>query len=220
MKFRVIAVVFILALPVFFYLFVTSGHHRFRYLQYFGPKQPFQKTENGKQVSDTIYHTVSDISVKNLKGETVSFQKYNPTYWVISFFNTQCKETCTKVFSNLQGEIQKDYKGVDKVKIISITTNPVADSVSVLKRFEIQNGILFNRWMLCLADSLMVDSLMQQSFFMKTGTDLSLENVFLVDPDKHIRGIYDGTDVMEIRRLKDEIKVLSYEYKQKQEGKK
>ena len=220
MKFRVVVIVFIVALPLFFYFLVNSGRHEFKHLQFFGPKQPFNKTENGKQITDTIYHTVADFNFTDLSNGDVSFQKYNPSYWVITFFHTQCNKPCLDVIANLQEEIQRNYKAIEKVKLISITTNPQTDNISVLRKFEVDNGIISKQWLLCSGDSLATDSLMQNSFFIKTGTDLSLENVFLVDPDKRIRGIYDGTDVMEMKRLKDEIKVLSYEYKQKEDSKK
>ena len=38
------------------------------------------------------------------------------------------------------------------------------------------------------------------------------ENFILVDPDKRIRGFYDGTDPGEIERLLIEIKILNSEY--------
>jgi protein SCO1/2 len=38
------------------------------------------------------------------------------------------------------------------------------------------------------------------------------ENFILVDPDKRIRGFYDGTDLEEIDRLLFELDILSSEY--------
>ena len=38
------------------------------------------------------------------------------------------------------------------------------------------------------------------------------ENFILVDPDKRIRGFYDGTDSLEIQRLLLEIEILNSEY--------
>ena len=38
------------------------------------------------------------------------------------------------------------------------------------------------------------------------------ENFILIDPDKRIRGFYDGTDMEEINRLLDEIDILIQEY--------
>ncbi len=215
MNFRVLAIVFIVALPVFFYVFVNSGKHRYKYLQYFGPKIPVSDSTK----ADTIYHAVADFYLLDVNGNAVSFEQLNPSYWVFSFFNTQCTKPCLNVIANLQEEIQRNFKEVDKVKIISVTTHPATDSL-LLKKFERDNGITSDKWLLCYGDSLATDSLMQKSFFIKTGTNIALENVYLVDTDKHIRGIYDGTSVMEMRRLKDEIKVLSYEYKQKQEKRK
>ena len=38
------------------------------------------------------------------------------------------------------------------------------------------------------------------------------ENFILIDPDRRIRGFYDGTDRDEINRLLDEIDMLIQEY--------
>jgi protein SCO1/2 len=38
------------------------------------------------------------------------------------------------------------------------------------------------------------------------------ENFVLVDPDRRVRGFYDGTDVEEIKRLLEELEILIQEY--------
>ena len=38
------------------------------------------------------------------------------------------------------------------------------------------------------------------------------ENFILVDPDKRIRGFYDGTNLDEISRLLSDIQILNSEY--------
>jgi protein SCO1/2 len=42
--------------------------------------------------------------------------------------------------------------------------------------------------------------------------------LLLIDKEKRIRGIYDGLDEADVKRLNDEIEVLEHEYKEK-EGK-
>ena len=38
------------------------------------------------------------------------------------------------------------------------------------------------------------------------------ENFILVDPDRRVRGFYDGTDSKEIQRLIEELEILTQEY--------
>jgi protein SCO1/2 len=38
------------------------------------------------------------------------------------------------------------------------------------------------------------------------------ENFILVDPDRRVRGFYDGTDLKEIQRLLEELEILIQEY--------
>ena len=44
------------------------------------------------------------------------------------------------------------------------------------------------------------------------------QDLMLIDKEKRIRGIYDGLDEAEVKRLCDEIEVLLQEYKEKEAG--
>lgn len=195
---------------------MKTGKHGYSYLDFYGPKQVVDTTINSKGAADTIYHTIHDFTLVDLSGGIVSFEKYNPSYWIFHFFNTGCKEPCSDVFRNLY-DVVRDFKEAPKVKFFSITTQPFNDSLPALIKHEKANGILAPQWLVCTGDSLSIDSLMRKSFFLNgNSSNAALNQVFLVDPDKHLRGIYDGSDLMDMRRLKDEIKVLSYETKQKE----
>jgi protein SCO1/2 len=214
-KRKAIAVFFILLLPLFFYFFLKQGKHFYRHLDYFGPKKVVINIQHPNQPSDTIYHSVFNFILVDPSGDIVSFQKYNPSYWVFHFFNTSCTSPCNDVFTNLY-DVVRDFKQAPKVKFLSITTQPLQDSLPVLLKHEKLNGIVPPQWRICTGDSLMIDSLMRNAFFLSGNkTNVALSTLFLVDSDRHLRGIYDGSDILDVRRLKDEIKILSYESKQK-----
>ncbi len=190
---------------------MRSGQHQFTHLDFLGPQKISSAIVNGSTVTDTIYHSIADFTFNDLNGNAISFGNQPPSYWVFHFFNTGCAQPCPDVFRNLF-DVVRDFKEAPKVKFLSITTQPQNDSISVLTMFEKLNGVKAPQWLLCRGDSLSVDSLMRNSFFLSGNAgNQALSQVFLVDPNRHLRGIYDGSDLMDMRRLKDEIKVLSYE---------
>jgi protein SCO1/2 len=200
----------IFLLPLFFYLLVKEGTHRYRFPEYYGPKHL------NTAGTDTVYHTIADFSATDLNKNEVTFEKYNPSYWVFQFFNTGCKEPCTDVFYNLNSLIQ-DFSEAPKVKFVSISTHPLLDIADSLTALKNKIRITSPQWYLCTEDSMTTDKLMRESFFLHGNlNDAALNSVFLVDSYRHLRGIYDGADPMEMRRLKDDIKMLSYETKQKE----
>lgn len=207
-KFKALAVFLILLMPLFFFILMKEGKHKFRYLEYYGPKH---LAANGV---DTIYHSITDFALKNTDGNTVSPSNTEPSYWVFQFFNASCQEPCKEVFTNMY-DVARDFATAPKVKFVSITTQPFNDSLPVMKHVMKMNSIHPPQWQICTGDSLQIDSLMRNSFFLKGNTNAALNSVFLVDSKLHLRGIYDGADLLEMKRLKDDIKILSYETRQK-----
>ena len=101
---------------------------------------------------------------------------------------------------------QKDFKG----KI---------DSVPQLKKYAIEKGVIDKKWNLVTGDKKEIYDLARKSYLaVKEDGDggpfdmIHTENFILVDPDRRIRGFYDGTDLEEIQRLLEELEILIQEY--------
>ncbi len=206
----IVILLLIFLLPLFFYILIREGDHRYRFLEYYGPKHL------NAAGTDTIYHTIADFAVTDLNNNEVSFEKYNPSYWVFQFFNTQCNHPCNDVFYNLNGLIP-DFSEAPKLKFVSISTQPVSDIQDSLIALKNKIRITSRQWYICSGDSSATDKLMRESFFLHGNLkNAALNSIFLVDSYKHLRGIYDGADPLEMRKLKEDIKMLSYETKQKE----
>lgn len=192
-------------MPLFFFLIIRTGKPQYRFPEYYGPKHL------NAAGTDTIYHSISNFNAVDMSNNQITFKKYNPSYWVFQFFNTGCEHPCTDVFYNLNGLIQ-DFTEAPKVKFVSISTQPALDSSAALQTLKNKIRITSPQWFICTEDSMATDTLMRESFFLHGNlNNAALNSVFLVDGYKHIRGIYDGADPMEMRRLKEDIKMLSYE---------
>ena len=116
-------------------------------------------------------------------------------------------------------EIQEQLKNDKEILLLSHTVTPEIDSVQQLKRYAIQKGVIDSKWNLLTGDKKEIYELARKSYLaVKSNGDggehdmIHTENFILVDPEKRIRGFYDGTDTNAMDELLSDIKVLQMEY--------
>ena len=160
------------------------------------------------------YHTISDFSFTNQNGEIITQKDYEGKVYVADFFFTTCKSICPKMTTNLV-EVQKAFVDNPKVKLLSFSVMPDIDSVSVLKEYAQQNGVVDSKWNLVTGDKKAIYTMARKSYLaVKQGKPdeqydmVHTENFVLVDSKKRVRGFYDGTNKEEIQRLIKDIKWL------------
>ena len=112
-------------------------------------------------------------------------------------------------------KVYNRFSNNKKVKYLSHTVNPDYDNVSTLKKFSDRLDVDSKIWHFVTGDiediyntaklSYMVSALKDDNEpggFLHSGTFL------LVDQNRNIRGIYEGTDDSEIHRLIKDIEIL------------
>jgi protein SCO1/2 len=112
--------------------------------------------------------------------------------------------------------VQQAVLNNPKVLLLSHTVFPETDTVSVLKKYAIKNGVLDHKWNLVTGDKKEIYTMARKSYLaVKMGKPSELydmvhtENFVLVDEQKRVRGFYDGTKKEEIDRLLEDIEFLS-----------
>lgn len=214
-KLRLIATALIILLgPALFWYVITRGRNHYKTLEIYGPGD--FKLINGK--GDTIYHTVGNFSLTDQQGKTVTEQNFKNKIYVADFFFTTCKTICPKMSEGLQ-DVAYQFKDDTLIRLISHTVNPENDSVPVLAAYSLHYHARPGKWYFVTGEKKQIYKLAREDYYLPVapgngGPDdfIHSEKLILVDPAKRIRGIYDGTDAWEIARLKDEIKVLEYEF--------
>jgi len=163
------------------------------------------------------YHTVSDFSFTNQNGKIITQKDYEGKIYVADFFFTTCGSICPKMTTNL-AVIQKAIINNPKVMLLSHTVFPETDSVPILKKYAIKNGVLDNKWNLVTGDKKQIYTMARKSYLaVKLGKPNELydmvhtENFVLVDSKRRVRGFYDGTKEEDIQRLIDDINFLCSE---------
>ena len=164
------------------------------------------------------FHRIADFELINQNGKTVTHENFNGKIYVADFFFTTCPTICISMTDNLL-KVQKEIQNNPNILLISHSVTPKIDSVTQLKKYAIEKGVNDKKWHLVTGDKKEIYKLARKSYLaVKDEGDggpfdmIHTENFILVDPDKRIRGFYDGTDSKEIKRLLLEIKILSSEY--------
>jgi len=220
-KKKFIILLFLLTFPSVLYVVLTTGKHRFVRLPYYGEKI---LADNGK---DTIYHSIPSFKFVNQNGDTISDKTYDGKIYVADYFFTTCKTICPKMTSELIRVQEKFAFTNGMVQILSHTVNPENDSVPVLKAYANMVHADQKMWNFVTGDKKQLYDIARNGYLLNAlegdgGTDdfIHSELFILVDKEKHIRGIYDGTKITEVSKLIDGIKVLMAEYLIKEEAKK
>ena len=117
------------------------------------------------------------------------------------------------------GLLQEALKENDQVGLLSFSVTPKIDSVAQLKKYALEKGVIDSKWNLLTGDKKQIYELARKSYLaVKNDGDggpndmIHTENFVLVDPEKRIRGFYDGTDTAAMETLLSDIELLQQEY--------
>ncbi len=164
------------------------------------------------------FHRIADFSLTNQNGKTVTQKDFKGKIYVADFFFTTCPNICIAMTDNLL-KVQEKIKNNPNVMLLSHSVTPKTDSVSQLKKYAIEKGVIDKKWNLVTGDKKEIYELARKSYLaVKEDGDggpfdmIHTENFILVDPDRRIRGFYDGTDLEEIQKLLEELEILIQEY--------
>jgi protein SCO1/2 len=211
---KILILVIILALPGFlYYLLTVKGKNRYHGLPKFGPKTVAKTTHRvkGKDIPDTIYHTLGDFRLYDQDGKPVSLRSFDNKIFVANFFYTHCPTVCNEMNDNVDSLAQAWAKN-KMVYFASITVDPERDSVKALKAYT-KRYKSTPKWAFLTGDTTTIYPLARQGFLvnaLKAGKDdfIYSDKLMLIDQHKRIRGYYSGTSTTDVVRLNDEIKVL------------
>jgi len=197
----------ILLLPSLFYLFLYTGVNNFKPLPYFGPKTIDQ---NG----DTVYHTIPDFELVNHLGEKVNRKDYSGNIYVADFFFATCPTICPKMATHML-ELQNHFYDRKDFKLLSHTVNPEHDSVPVLYEYSREVHAIDSVWNFVTGEREDIYQLAYEGYFANAMEDdlapggfLHSSNLFLIDKQGRIRGVFDGTSTSDVNDLMDAIEIL------------
>ncbi len=176
-------------------------------LPFLGPKQVNAK-------GDTVYHQIPAFRFLNQDSVFVSEKDVEGKVYVADFFFTTCPTICPKMKTQML-RIYERYKDRDEVRILSHSIDPDFDTPNVLKDYATRLQVKAPKWNLLTGDKAAIYTLGQKSYMVSAQEDPNEAGGFvhsgafiLVDKNRHVRGIYDGTVEAEVNHLLEDMEIL------------
>ncbi len=163
------------------------------------------------------FHKIDDFSLVNQNNEIITNETYDGKIYIADFFFTTCPGICPIMKENMI-TLQNEFINDDNVLLISHTVTPEIDSVSVLKKYSQEKGVIDSKWNMVTGDKKQIYNLARKSYLVAEDIEspiqydmIHTENFVLVDSKRRIRGFYDGTDNDVMDNLISDIKILKKE---------
>lgn len=163
-------------------------------------------------------HKIPNFSFTNQKGEEVTNKTFEGKIYVADFFFTICPGICPKLTQNM-GLLQDAYQDDSDIKLLSHSVLPLEDTVEKLSLYAKENKVSLPQWNLVTGDKDAIYDIARNGYFadedfVKTQDEANFihtENFVLVDKEGYIRGVYNGTLPLEVKRLMRHIEILKNE---------
>lgn len=193
--------------PAIALFLALAGCSQTEKLPILGEREAVTKQVDGKTVTDSVYHTIPDFTFVSQYGDTVTAATVNGKIYVADFFFTTCPTICPKMKTQLK-RVYERFKDNPNILLLSHTIDPAHDSVPVLKEFAQELGVTGKNWLFVTGDREKIYDIGENSYMVTAQEDASAPGgvvhsgaFILVDKDRHIRGIYDGTTEVGVDKL-------------------
>ena len=171
------------------------------------------------EVKSRINHTISDFSFLNQDSVIINQNVIDGKIHIANFIFTSCGSICPIMTKNLKF-VNDSLNDNKNIIYLSYSVTPWLDKPSVLQKFKKNYEISNKNWHFLTGDKGDIYKLARKSYFAeedigfsKDSTEfLHTEHFVLVDKNKHIRGIYNGTLKLEMEQLISDINNLEQEY--------
>lgn len=173
--------------------------------------------KNGKTFNDTIWHQVKGITFTNQLGKQVTLDDAKGKILVVNFFFTRCPTICPGLTRSMKKMQDAFAKSDTIVQFISVTVDPVHDSVVQLRKFADRFNANHDNWWFVTGDRQALKNFALQEMkanIADTEVDTAFihtKNFFLLDKNRVIRGWYNGFDEAEQAHLARNIPILMLE---------
>jgi protein SCO1 len=183
-----------------------------------GVKKLIKKIVAGKTITDTLYKKIPPFQFVNQDSLTVTNRDFDGRIYVADFFFTSCPDICPIIQRNMLKVYQK-YRNNQQVKILSYTIDPDHDTPARLKNYAVKLGVESNQWEFLRGQKQAVYALAKNDYMVSVDDDtkgpggFAHEGFFvLVDKERRMRGVYDGTNGEEVNKLLKNMDILLAEY--------
>ncbi|QHL87093.1 SCO family protein [Nibribacter ruber] len=204
----------LLLVPVLVFLFLKMfGVNTFSLRTYF-PAKVISTMKDGQMKADTIFYQVPAFQLTSQTGASFSHKNLQDKIYVAHFFDASCQGICKQVSTQLT-RVQDAFYAYPEVMIISFSLQPEKDQVKDIEQYAKSFRANPAHWVFLTGSPAFIQSFspLDSTSAAGKGPDARLDQLYLIDKNRHIRGIYDGAKADEVDRLITEMNVLLNEYK-------
>lgn len=210
-KKAILLIVLLVLIPGAIFLGVGSKNH-YTTLPYIGEREV-----NGP--GDTTYFTVPPFHFIDEDGKPFSDKDTQGKILIVDFFFTRCTSICPRMSAQMQQlQLQLDKPRYDDVLFLSHTVDPEHDTPEVLKEYARRLQADPKRWKFLTGNAPDIYRQGNLGYLLTANADSAAAEMFvhspqfvLVDKQRHIRGMYDGTNTDAMRDLVVDLKALQME---------
>lgn len=202
----------VLALSIF-----SACTNRTAHIPILGTRTAITREVNGKKVTDTLYHTIPAFNMLGQDSIQISNATLKGKIYVADFFFTSCPSICPVMQKNML-KLYKQYKDERDFAFLSYSIDPQHDTPSKLKKYSTQLGADSKKWYFVTGNKDSTYALAEKGYYATAKADSTAPGGFvhsggliLVDKERRIRGIYDGTQEDEVEKLSQDMKLLQAE---------
>jgi protein SCO1/2 len=142
---------------------------------------------------------IPKFTFQDQEGKEYGSQDIKGHVTIVSFFFTRCSGICPNLTRKMK-KVQDALSKETNLRMISFSVTPDLDDKKSLEEFSKKHGIQPKIWHLLSGPKAELYPLARNSFFADTPTNASVtkddfvhsENVYLLDKNLYIRGVYNG----------------------------
>jgi protein SCO1/2 len=166
-------------------------------------------------------HKVESFSFTNQLGKVSTEKDVEGKIYAVEYFFTTCKGICPKLNDNMS-KVYAAFRGQSDFAILSHTVHPEVDTAEQLYRYALTYDADPKQWLFLTGPRQELYSMAINSYLVAAVEDTTKKEILpdfihtkyfvLVDKEKHIRGIYDGTDPATVQKMISDVQTLRKEY--------
>jgi protein SCO1 len=164
--------------------------------------------------TDTVYHKIKSFSFVDQDSSVINNETFGGKIYVADFFFTSCPSICPIMKAQLL-RVYNSFKENEKVMLLSHTIDPEYDNVSLLHDYANKLAVKSSKWHFVTGDKAAIYDMAQTSYYVATRENEKAPGGYehsgafiLVDNQRRIRGVYDGTKVEAVDKLIRDIGTL------------
>ena len=160
---------------------------------------------------DTLWRTVGEFRGVNQMDEPVTLNAgMENKVLVINAFFADCTDVCPRTMNSM-GILQRVFRRTAKqrndtsVQLVSITTQPLTDSIPVLRAYADARNANSDHWWFLRAEPQAVSHYLRDELKLTGDAEgglLHSPTIVLLDKKRRIRGYYNGLDSLEVKKMR------------------